>query len=86
VPKISEFFGISIYMYFREHGVPHFHARYGSEEVVLAIDDLSVLGGQLSPRALGLVTEWASQHQTELADNWDRARQHRQLVSIEPLK
>ncbi|MDP2530366.1 MAG: DUF4160 domain-containing protein [Candidatus Palauibacterales bacterium] len=60
MPKISEFFGISIYMYFREHGVPHFHARYGSEEVVLAIDDLSVLGGQLSPRALGLVAEWAS--------------------------
>jgi len=46
----------------------------------------SVLGGQLSPRALGLVTEWARQHRAELADNWDRARQHRELVSIEPLQ
>jgi hypothetical protein len=86
VPKISEFFGISIYMYWREHGPPHFHARYGSEEVLVAIEDLSVLGGRLSPRALGLVTEWASQHRDELRENWERARRHEELLPVEPLE
>ena len=26
MPVVSRFYGISIKMYFREHGVPHFHA------------------------------------------------------------
>jgi hypothetical protein len=60
VPKISEFFGISIYVYYRDHGPPHFHTLYGGDEVLVSIDDLSVLEGKLSPRAMGLVTEWAS--------------------------
>ena len=29
MPRIAEFYGIAIYMYHREHGVPHFHALYG---------------------------------------------------------
>lgn len=85
VPKVSEFYGISIYMYYREHGPPHFHALYGSQEALIAIEDLSVLRGSLSPRALGLVAEWASQHQDELARNWKRARRHEPLDQIEPL-
>jgi hypothetical protein len=28
LPKISEFFGIDIYMYFEDHPPPHFHAQY----------------------------------------------------------
>jgi len=50
MPKISEFFGIVIYVYYREHLPPHFHAIYGEEEVLIAIDDLSVLSGRLTPR------------------------------------
>jgi hypothetical protein len=29
MPVIARFYGIIIKMYFREHGVPHFHALYG---------------------------------------------------------
>jgi hypothetical protein len=25
MPRISEFFGIAIYMYYRDHAPPHFH-------------------------------------------------------------
>jgi hypothetical protein len=28
LPKISEFFGIAIYLYFDDHPPPHFHAQY----------------------------------------------------------
>ena len=86
MPKISEFFGIAIYMYYREHAPPHFHARYGSEEAQISIKDLSVLEGRLSPRALGLVMEWATLHQDELSLVWDQARAHEPLSQIEPLK
>ena len=55
MPKLSEFFGIAIYMYWGDHGSPHFHARYGGEKASISIEDLSILAGGLSPRALGLV-------------------------------
>jgi hypothetical protein len=28
MPVISTFFGIEIRMFYREHGLPHFHAEY----------------------------------------------------------
>jgi hypothetical protein len=54
IPKLSEFFGIAIYMYWGDHGPPHFHARYGGEKASISIEDLSTLAGGLPPRALGL--------------------------------
>ena len=74
MPLISRFFGISIYMYYDDHAPPHFHAKYGSEEVLIDIQTLRVLTGKISPRVLGLVIEWASLHQNELMDNWKRGR------------
>ena len=36
MPRISFFYGIAIYMYFRDHAPPHFHAQYAGEEAVIA--------------------------------------------------
>jgi hypothetical protein len=85
VPKLSEFFGISIYMYFRDHPPSHFHARYGEAEALVSVEDLSVLEGSLPPRALGLVMEWASLHQDELVAAWRRAQAHEAPGKIDPL-
>lgn len=85
MPKLSEFFGISIYIYWGDHAPPHFHARYGGEKATIGIENLSLLAGKLSPRALGLVTEWASLHQDELREVWRRAMNHEPLGTIEPL-
>ena len=63
MPRISEFFGISIYIYFEDHPPPHFHARYAEFEALIRIDDFRVLRGSLPPRALGLVVEWAGLRQ-----------------------
>ncbi len=57
-----------------------------NEQVEVAIRDLSVLAGRLAPRAMGLVAEWASAHQSELLAVWDEAMAHRTLTSIEPLR
>ena len=86
MPKVSEFFGISIYIYRREHLPPHFHAIYGDSEVLIAIDNLSILSGRLTPRTMGLVIEWASLHQGELRHVWEQAMAHETLGKIEPLK
>ena len=86
MPKLSEFFGIAIYMYWGDHGPPHFHARYGGEKASIAIEDLSVVAGGLSPRALGLVVEWAALHRDELEGAWQKATNNEPLDPIEPLK
>ena len=85
MPRISEFYGIVIAMYYREHGVPHFHAVYAGNTASIEISTLDVIAGSLPPRALRLVREWAEAHQAELDANWQRARTDEPLERIEPL-
>jgi Domain of unknown function (DUF4160) len=85
VPRISEFYGIVIAMYFREHGVPHFHATYAGETVVISIQTGEVIAGSVSTRALHLIQEWCELHRDELRSNWARARGNSPLVRIDPL-
>ena len=86
MPEISRFYGIVIKMFFDDHNPPHFHAFYGEFEVLININSFAVFAGNLPPRALGLVIEWATQHQDELLTNWERARGQESLSKIEPLK
>ncbi len=86
MPRLCSFFGIAIWIYWRDHAPAHFHAEYNDEEVLIVIDDLSIYAGSLPSRALGLVIEWASQHQQELKDNWLLAQNEQPLKKIEPLK
>jgi hypothetical protein len=85
MPEISRFYGILIAMFWDDHNPPHFHARYGEYKAAIEIGTLRILDGNLPPRALGLVAEWASQHREELMDNWGEARNERPLRKIEPL-
>lgn len=85
MPKISEFFGISIYIYYREHQPAHFHAIYGDQEAIIGIDNLQLLKGHLSPRTMGLVLEWTKLHQRELRKVWEKATRHEPLNKIKPL-
>jgi len=86
VPRISAFYGITIWMYWNEgvHARPHFHARYAGHAASV---DLSgeLIAGSLPGRALALVAEWAALHEDELVENWERARRDEQLVPIDPL-
>ncbi|MEA2084802.1 MAG: DUF4160 domain-containing protein, partial [Thermodesulfobacteriota bacterium] len=62
MPEISRFFGIIIAIYYDDHNPPHFHARYGGQKVSIEIQTLKILDGEIFPRALGLVIEWAALH------------------------
>lgn len=86
MPEISRFFGIIIAMFYNEHEPPHFHARYGGQHAIISIETLAVLRGELSPRVLGMVMEWAVLHREELMQNWRLARTYRPLRPIAPLE
>lgn len=85
MPTISEFFGIMILMFFDDHAPPHFHARYGGDEVVIQINQVGVLRGRFPPRALSLVIEWAQKYQQNLMEEWNRAANNKKLHKIPPL-
>jgi hypothetical protein len=85
MPRISQFFGIIIAMYYNDHSPPHFHATYAEYEARVAIETLGVEEGNLPRRALAMVLEWAVLHRAELLDDWERAREGMPLVQIEPL-
>jgi len=73
-------------MYYNDHPPPHFHVRYGQQKAIIDIQSLAIIEGRLSPRALGLVIEWAASHQAELLRNWELARQQEPLESVQPLE
>lgn len=85
MPEISRFFGIVIYMNWREHPPVHFHAVYGEHEALITLDG-AVYAGALPGRALSLVREWLALHWSELETDWLLAQQKRPLKPIVPLE
>lgn len=86
MPCISRFYGIDIYMYYRDHAPPHFHAIYGEHEAEIEISAATIIDGNLPRRARNLVTDWATNHRDELNHNWTLARLGQPLVAIDPLQ
>jgi hypothetical protein len=86
MPTISVFYGIVIQMFWTDHSPPHFHALYGEHEVQVDIQTLQVLAGHLPRRALVMVLEWASEHRTELMEDWELCSRMLTPRKIEPLR
>lgn len=86
MPTISTFHGISIGMFWSEHGPPHFHARYAEDNAVFEIATLTLIEGHLRPRLRRMVLRWAAQHQAALLENWDLCVKRLPLRRIEGLR
>ena len=82
MPKVSEFYGIVISMFFRkkEHNPPHIHVDYGKHEALISIKDLKITG-KLPKNAKRMTLEWVKKHQKELLKMWDS----QEFKEIEPL-
>jgi Domain of unknown function (DUF4160) len=50
VPTISHFFGITIAMYFKDHGFPHFHAYHADGEAKVRVDNLEIINSRARAR------------------------------------
>lgn len=86
MPTISQFFGIIIQMFWREHAPPHFHALYGENEALIDIRTLEILRGSLPRRAMALVLEWAALNRDALMEDWNLCQQKQLPKRIPPLE
>lgn len=85
MPELSRFYGIVITMYWTDHPVPHFHARYGDDSASFHAGTGQLIAGSLPRRAVRLVRQWQGMHRDELIANWHRARTKQPLEPIDPL-
>lgn len=88
MPSICMFYGIIIYMY-REvgikHNLPHIHAEYQGEEIVISFDG-EILNGSIPNKKLKLVLAWIEIHKEELEANWKLLTDGREIFKIDPLR
>ena len=86
MPIISTFFGILIRMFYDDHNPPHIHAEYQSRKALLDFRG-NILRGDLQSRtALKLVREWIDLRYAELLEDWELARQGKEIKTIDPLQ
>ena len=85
MPVIATFFGIVVRMYYREHGIAHFHAEYQGEQATFTFDGDLLAGRLHSGTARRLIRDWATAHGAELEANWNRTKAGEPLEKIPPL-
>lgn len=84
MPTLSQFYGITIKMYFEiaEHYPPHFHVLYGGREAEYDIETGRILAGRMPRKVSKLIYEWASIHRSELQKVWDT----QEFIKIKPME
>lgn len=88
MPEIARFYGIVIRMFMEplsQHNRPHFHAYYQEFVVVVGIDEVELLAGELPRKQLRLTLAWGELHQQELLKDWDLLQNGKLPFKIEPL-
>lgn len=80
MPTISYFRG-----YILTGMIIHFHASYTGEEIIVSINDIEILEGQIPPKQQKMVLGWAAFHQTELLEDWELVAAGQELFPIAPL-
>ncbi len=88
MPILSLFYGIIIRMYNEQgvqHNVPHIHAEYQGNEVVIDLDG-NVLAGNIKPDKLRMVQVWMDIHREDLEANWKLLSAGEQFFRIDPLR
>lgn len=89
MPAISMFYGILIYLYFadnKRHKLPHIHAQYQGDEVVIALPNGDILEGSLPGNKIRLVQAWVEIHRDELLADWELVVTGQTPYKIDPLR
>ncbi|NPV02922.1 MAG: DUF4160 domain-containing protein [Brevinematales bacterium] len=85
MPEICRFLGIAIYIYYRDHSPPHFHAVYNQYEIKIELET-GIIEGTFPRHALKAVLEWYELHRDELHEDWELATARSPLKKITPLE
>ncbi len=85
MPIISEFYGITIRVFYDDHAPPHIHASYGEHEIIVGISPIALIKGKVPNRVRSMVLEWIAIHQQELIENWELCQSGKSPHKLEPL-
>jgi len=84
MPKISEFYGISIYLY-SDHLPPHIHIYYKNIDYRYNLNTGEFL--DKAPKTLRkLINIWYNEHKVKLLEAWELMQTKREVLLIEPLE
>ena len=89
MPTISMFYGIIVNMYNEKggkHNIPHIHAEYSGEEIVLSLSGEVIEPNSKFPKnKLKMLEGWIDIHREELEANWKLLSSGEKHFRIEPL-
>ena len=72
-------------MFYDDHNPPHFHAEFGNKKAVMDFQGNILIGDLGSRTALKLIQEWVALHRKELLEDWDLAKDGKEIKRIAPL-
>ena len=87
MPRISEFYGIFVYMYFldtRQHHTPHVHVRYGEYKASFSIETGDCSRADSDPSRPAGYKRGSLPAAMALDANWHRALRGETLEWIDP--
>ena len=76
MPEIDAFLGLSFCLYFfdnKQHKLPHLHVKYGSYELIMAIETGESLEGYLPNKQRKRAEHHIAQHKQQLMLMWKKA-------------
>ena len=71
MPIIATVAGVKIYMYFRDHNPPHFHAKHDGKDQAYDLEG-NRLWGKIDKKKSKKVSRWAKKNSGFLKDKWDK--------------
>ncbi|RVT39276.1 DUF4160 domain-containing protein [Rheinheimera sediminis] len=78
MPEIDAFLGLSFCLYFfdnKQHKLPHLHVKYGSYELIIAIETGESLEGYLPNKQRKRAESHIAEHKPQLMLMWQKAVQ-----------
>jgi hypothetical protein len=84
MPEVCHFYGIKVYVYFRDHAPPHIHVEYVGNWAILIIENGRIYAGKLPRHTLTIVRHWMRKHRADLMTAWDLAERGEDPGEIDP--
>lgn len=72
MPTLKRFGAASVRMYADDHHPPHFHIVGADFQVLVRIDDLSVIEGKARPSQIAEALQWAKANREWLLGTWNK--------------
>ncbi len=89
MPIISQFYGITIRMFykdFQKHHGAHIHIEYNEYTAVYSIEDIKRIEGKMPQKQNRMIIAWMEIHKEELLILWRNLQNDSNFFKIDPLK